>query len=138
MKKKVVNIIGGGLAGSEAALYLAGHDIKVNLFEMRPGKMTPAHKTSSLGELICSNSLKSNRLDTGAGLLKAELNTLGCKLLEIAEKNQVKSGAALTVDCDKFAKAITDFEGQGKEIMHPVDDITTGEDKGGGLLCRCA
>ncbi len=72
-----INIIGAGLAGSEAALYLADMGLKVRLFEMRPGKMTPAHQTGLAAELVCSNSLKSTLPDTPAGMLKAELRVLG-------------------------------------------------------------
>lgn len=110
MKKlKKVTIIGAGLAGSEAALYLAGKGVEVDLFEMRPGKNTPAHKTGKFAELICSNSLKSRRTDTGAGLLKAELKKMGCRLIEIGEKHDVKSGAALTVDRELFSDQITEL-----------------------------
>lgn len=102
-----VTIIGGGLAGSEAALYLAENGVEVNLYEMRPKKMTPAHKTGNLAELICSNSLKSRRLDTGGGLLKAELRKIGSHLINIAEDCDIKSGAALTVDRNRFAEKVT-------------------------------
>ena len=75
MSKKI-NIIGAGLAGCEAALYLAETGWRVSLFEMRPLLQTPAHETGHLAELVCSNSLKSTRLDTASGLLKAEINAL--------------------------------------------------------------
>ncbi len=108
MTETRVTIIGGGLAGSEAALYLAKHGIQSVLYEMRPKHMTSAHKTGNLGELICSNSLKSKRTDTGAGLLKAELKILGSILIELAENFDLKSGAGLTVDRELFSSEITE------------------------------
>ncbi|MDD3625802.1 MAG: methylenetetrahydrofolate--tRNA-(uracil(54)-C(5))-methyltransferase (FADH(2)-oxidizing) TrmFO [bacterium] len=108
MTETRVTIIGGGLAGSEAALYLERLRIQSVLYEMRPKHMTSAHKTGNLGELICSNSLKSKRTDTGAGLLKAELKILGSILIELAENFDLKSGAGLTVDRELFSSEITE------------------------------
>lgn len=105
MSKKI-NIIGAGLAGCEAALYLAEKGWRVSLFEMRPLLQTPAHETGHLAELVCSNSLKSTRLDTASGLLKAEINALGGKLLGIAESCKVPAGHALAVDRARFALAV--------------------------------
>ena len=102
-----ITIIGGGLAGCEAALQLAEHGYKVKLFEMRPRTQTPAHQSDELAELVCSNSFKSIRQDTGAGLLKAELMLLGCKLLEVAKKCAVPAGHALAVDRELFASTIS-------------------------------
>ncbi len=102
-----ISIIGGGLAGAESALQLAARDYEVKLYEMRPHKSTPAHQTGLLAELVCSNSLKSFRLDTGAGLLKAEMRMLGSILLEIAEECKVPAGHALAVDRDLFATAVS-------------------------------
>lgn len=101
-----INIIGAGLAGSEAALYLADMGLKVRLFEMRPGKMTPAHQTGLAAELVCSNSLKSTLPDTPAGMLKAELRLLGSKLLPLAESCAVPAGHALAVDRELFAQKV--------------------------------
>lgn len=101
-----VHIIGGGLSGSEAALQLSRYGYKVSLYEMRPDMPTPAHQSGSLAELVCSNSLKSVRHDTGAGLLKAELELLGCELLEIAKAHRVPAGQALAVDRTLFADAV--------------------------------
>ncbi len=103
---KHVHIIGGGLSGCEAALQLSDMGWEVSLYEMRPIVQTPAHKSDSLAELVCSNSLKSFRLDTGAGLLKAELELLGCRLLEVAKENSVPAGQALAVDRELFANAV--------------------------------
>lgn len=104
---KEIKIIGAGLAGSEAALYFADHGYRVSLYEMRPHKMTEAHETEMCAELVCSNSLKSLRLDTGAGLLKAELKLLGCRLLDIAERCKVPAGQALAVDRLSFATEVS-------------------------------
>jgi len=105
--KKEITIVGAGLAGCEAALQLASKGWKVKLYEMRPGKMTPAHQTDKCAELVCSNSLKSLRTDTASGLLKEELKLLDCKLLEIALANSVPAGHALAVDRDAFAEMVT-------------------------------
>ncbi len=103
-----VNIIGAGLAGSEAALTLADLGIHVRLFEMRPHVETPVHKTSLAAELVCSNSLKSTKPESAAGMLKGELSELGSNLYEIALDNSVAAGGALAVDRGKFAQAVTD------------------------------
>ncbi len=98
-----IKVIGAGLAGCEAALRLAGRGLEVELYEMRPLRMTPAHQTDLPAELVCSNSLKSTRLDTPAGLLKEELRLLGSCLLPLAETCAVPSGHALAVDRTAFA-----------------------------------
>jgi len=103
-----VLIIGAGLAGSEAALQLARRSIAVTLCEMRPGKLTPAHRTGLCAELVCSNSLKSQEPTTAAGTLKAELDLLGSCLLPIARAHAVAAGSALAVDRDAFSAAVTD------------------------------
>ncbi len=99
--------MGGGLAGSEAAWQLAKRGLKVILFEMRPKVMTPAHKTGYLGELVCSNSLGAQGLETASGLLKEELKILGSLILECAYSSRVPAGKALAVDREKFAREIT-------------------------------
>lgn len=101
-------IIGGGLAGSEAAWQVAQAGFKVDLFEMRPRKNTGAHTTPWLGELVCSNSLGSKLIDRASGLLKEELRLLGSLLLQIAEECSLPAGGALAVDRDLFAKTITE------------------------------
>ncbi len=106
-KLQEIKIIGGGLAGCEAALQLAENGWKVRLFEMRPAVQTEAHQTESLAELVCSNSLKSKLHTTASGLLKEELKILGCKLLPIAEKCSVPAGNALAIDREKFAQKVT-------------------------------
>jgi methylenetetrahydrofolate--tRNA-(uracil-5-)-methyltransferase len=103
-----VNVIGGGLAGCEAALQLARRGVRVELFEMRPRVTTPAHETDLLAELVCSNSLKSTSPTHASGLLKRELAELGSALLAIAQQCRVEAGTALAVDRDQFAQAVTE------------------------------
>ena len=104
----VVDVIGGGLAGTEAAWQLAERGIDVRLYEMRPVKMTPAHLTDQLGELICSNSLGSNLPDRAPGVLKMELRRLGSLLMRCADQSSVPAGGALAVDRERFAQLITE------------------------------
>ena len=104
---KVVHVIGGGLAGSEAAFYLLKRGYEVHLHECRPSRDDGAHHTALFGELVCSNSLKSKNLDNAAGLLKEEMRKMGSISMEAASKSEVPSGNALSVDRDVFAKEIT-------------------------------
>jgi len=101
---KIVYIAGGGLAGCESAYYLADRGWQVRLFEMRPHRQTPAHETEFLGELVCSNSLKSTLPETSSGLLKEEIKILGSLVLRIAESCKVPAGNALAVDRLDFAR----------------------------------
>ena len=108
MSKKEVYVIGGGLAGSECAYYLATHGVKTTLVDMKPQKFTPAHESNNLGELVCSNSLKSNDVYANAcGLLKEELRKLGSMMMQVAEETKVPAGSALAVDRDKFSALVT-------------------------------
>ncbi|HFB52618.1 MAG TPA: methylenetetrahydrofolate--tRNA-(uracil(54)-C(5))-methyltransferase (FADH(2)-oxidizing) TrmFO [Anaerolineae bacterium] len=102
-----ITVVGGGLAGSEAAWQIAERGIPVTLFEMRPVRQTPAHTTDRLAELVCSNSLGSTLPDRAPGLLKAELRRLGSMVLAAAEKAAVPAGGALAVDRDIFAATVT-------------------------------
>ncbi len=102
-----VTVVGGGLAGCEAAWALAQHGVDVILYEMRPRVTTPAHKTDRLGEIVCSNTFKSLELGNAHGLLKAELRMLGSLLMEVAESVRVPGGAALTVDRELFSAEVT-------------------------------
>jgi len=104
---KAVIIAGGGLAGSEAAWQIAGQDIPVTLYEMRPACPTPAHKTDRLAELVCSNSLKSNSPGSASWLLKEELRRAESLLLRLADTHAVPGGAALAVDRERFSQAVT-------------------------------
>ena len=106
MEKPVV-IAGGGLAGSEAAWQLAERGLAVTLYEMRPARPTPAHKTDRLAELVCSNSLKSNAAGSASWLLKEELRRAGSLLLRVADGCAVPGGAALAVDRERFAEGVT-------------------------------
>ncbi len=108
MQMSELIIIGGGLAGSEAAWQAAERGIKVLLYEMRPIHSTPVHKTSFLGELVCSNSLGSKIFDRPSGLLKSELKRLNSLILNCAEKHAVPAGSSLSVDRDAFAYEITE------------------------------
>lgn len=107
MKNKIVNVIGAGLAGSEAAYQLAIAGFQVNLYEMRPLLQTGAHTTDYFAELICSNSLGSNLPDRAAGVLKNELRRLGSLLMKIADEFELPAGGALAVDRDLFSGKIT-------------------------------
>jgi len=100
-------VIGGGLAGSEAAWQIAQRGLKVDLYEMRPFKLTPAHRTGYLAELVCSNSLGSNLVDRPLGLLKEELRKLGSLIVACADETQVPAGGALAVSRDDFARLVT-------------------------------
>ncbi|MDB4882609.1 MAG: gid [Gemmatimonadetes bacterium] len=117
-----VRIVGGGLAGSEAAWQLAerGHDVL--LHEMRPLRGTEAHKTDSLAELVCSNTFKSTETSNAHGLLKAEMRLLGCMILECADAARVPGGSALTVDRDVFSRAVHD-----RITSHPRISVERGE-----------
>ena len=103
-----INVIGAGLAGCEAAMQIAKRGYEVHLYEMKPKKKTPAHKSDLFGELVCSNSLKAKRLESAAGLLKEEMRVLGSFLMECADKCAVPAGGALAVDREIFAQLVTD------------------------------
>ena len=105
--KRPVSVIGGGLAGAEATWQLAKRGIRVELCEMRPQKMTEAHKSEELAELVCSNSLKSNALHVASGLLKEEMRRLDSLIIRIADASRVPAGSALAVDREQFARAVT-------------------------------
>ncbi|WP_457639546.1 FADH(2)-oxidizing methylenetetrahydrofolate--tRNA-(uracil(54)-C(5))-methyltransferase TrmFO [Persephonella sp.] len=105
---KKVAVIGAGLAGSEAAYKIAEEGFKVDLYEMRPKKTTPAHRTGLFAELVCSNSLGGKDITTGAGLLKEEMKLLGSVVVETAEEFSVPAGGALAVDREKFSRQITE------------------------------
>ncbi len=105
---KEVTVLGAGLAGSECAWQLAKRGIKVRLFEMKPEKMTPAHKSPYFAELVCSNSLRSDELSNAVGLLKAEMRKMGSIIMESADANRVPAGGALAVDREGFARYVTE------------------------------
>ncbi|HET9533507.1 MAG TPA: methylenetetrahydrofolate--tRNA-(uracil(54)-C(5))-methyltransferase (FADH(2)-oxidizing) TrmFO [Blastocatellia bacterium] len=107
MSESKIIVIGGGLAGSEAAWQAAERGVKVRLYEMRPARQTPAHRTSNFGEVVCSNSLKSDEPGTAPYLLKEELRRGGSLLIDVAHSTSVPAGAALAVDREKFAQEVT-------------------------------
>lgn len=115
---KEVWVVGGGLAGSEAAWQLAKRGVKVLLFEMRPSKFTPAHKTDKLGELVCSNSLRSKELTKAVGLLKEELKILRSLIIEAALFSQIEGGKSLVVDRKLFSSYVTE-----KILSHPEIEV---------------
>ncbi len=105
--KDYITVIGGGLAGSEAAYQIAKRNIKVKLYEMKPYKFSPAHSNKDLAEIVCSNSFKSNLLTNACGLLKEELRRLDSLLIKIADETSVAAGQALAVDREEFSKKVT-------------------------------
>lgn len=105
--EKYVNVIGAGLAGSEAAFQIANQGVKVKLYEMRPAKQTPAHHTKNFAELVCTNSLRADRLTNAAGLLKAEMRKFDSIIMRAADAHSVPAGGALAVDRDTFSAAVT-------------------------------
>ena len=119
---ETVTVVGGGLAGSEAAWQIAERGIPVILYEMRPVKSTPAHTSGYLAELVCSNSLGSNLPDRAPGLLKNELRRLGSMVLQAAEEASVPAGGALAVDRERFAEIVT-----GRIVAHPLITLNRAE-----------
>lgn len=108
MSRAKAIVVGAGLAGCEAAYQLAKRGIEVELYEMRPKKLTPAHKTGGFAELVCSNSLRSDRLENAAGLLKAELRVLNSLIMQCADQCAVPAGGALAVDRESFSQCVRD------------------------------
>ncbi|AZR72362.1 methylenetetrahydrofolate--tRNA-(uracil(54)-C(5))-methyltransferase (FADH(2)-oxidizing) TrmFO [Anoxybacter fermentans] len=117
-----IRVIGAGLAGVEAAWQIAKAGVKVELWEMRPLKMTPAHHTGYFAELVCSNSLKADHLANAAGLLKAEMRELDSIVLAAADRHAVPAGQALAVDREKYAKEVTE-----RILNHPNIEFHNGE-----------
>ena len=107
-KNAEVLVVGGGLAGSEAAYYLASRGVKTTLVDMKPEKFTPAHESGNFGELVCSNSLRGDRLENAVGLLKEELRRLSSLIISCADATRVEAGGCLAVDREGFAKLITE------------------------------
>jgi len=118
----MIHIVGGGLAGCEAAWQAASSGVRVVLHEMRPVRATAVHKTDQLAELVCSNSLRSDKLDNAVGLLKEEMRRLGSLVMRTADANRVPAGAALAVDRERFSRAITDAV-----EAHPLIAVTREE-----------
>ena len=134
--KDHINVIGAGLAGSEAAYQIAKRGIKVRLYEMKPEKFSPAHSNSNFAEIVCSNSFKSNLLTNACGLLKEELRRLDSLLIKIADETAVPAGQALAVDREEFAKKVTEnlknnpnIEVINKEVVSEYDKTIVDENK---------
>src|SRR5688572_25574251 len=117
-----VTIVGGGLAGSEAAWQAASAGVRVVLHEMRPVRPTAVHKTGKLAELVCSNSFRGDKLDNAVGLLKEEMRRLGSIVMSAADRARVPAGAALAVDRERFSAAVTEAV-----ASHPLIEIVRGE-----------
>ena len=126
--KNYITVIGGGLAGTEAAYQIAKRGIQVKLYEMKPIKYSPAHNNQNLAEIVCSNSFKSNLLTNACGLLKEELRRLDSLLIKIADETSVPAGQALAVDREVFSKKVTKIieENENIEIIH--EEITNIEE----------
>ena len=105
---KIIKVIGAGLAGCEAAYAAARLGVRVELYEMKPNKHSPAHHSNGFAELVCSNSLRSNDVNNAVGLLKAELSSLGSLIMEAAYATEVPAGSALAVNRELFSEYITD------------------------------
>lgn len=118
-------VIGGGLAGTEAAWQLAEHGVTVDLYEMRPHRTTGAHVSDRLAELVCSNSFGSKLPDRASGMLKAELDALGSLLLDAAERAALPAGGALAVDREQFAQIVTDAMAAHPNIRVVREEMTT-------------
>ena len=117
-------VIGAGLAGSEAAWQLANRGIEVELYEMKPIRRSPAHHRDTFAELVCSNSLRSDRLQNGAGLMKEEMRRLGSLIMECADACRVPAGGALAVDREGFTGMVTDKIKSHPNITVIHDEIT--------------
>src|SRR5919107_2993897 len=118
----MIHIVGGGLAGSEAAWQAAELGVDVTIHEMRPVHPTAVHKTDGLAELVCSNSFRGDKIDNAVGLLKEEMRRLGSLVLRAADESRVPAGAALAVDRERFSEAITQAV-----TSHPLISIRRGE-----------
>ena len=144
MKNDRVTVLGAGLAGCEAAFQLAERGIAVSLVEMRPHRRSPAHKTDLFGELVCSNSLRSDRLQNGAGLLKEEMRCLKSLIVSVADETRVPAGGALAVDRTRFAALVTErirnhpnimvVEAEAEALPEPPAIVATGPLTDGSLL----
>ena len=124
MTNKTVTVIGAGLAGSEAAFQIAEQGIHVDLYEMRPKKMTPAHHTSGFAELVCTNSLRGNQVTNAAGLIKEEMRHLNSLIIKAADATALPAGGALAVDRDNFSAYVTKTLEDHPNITIHLDELT--------------
>lgn len=120
-----VMVIGGGLAGCEAAYQIAKRGIPVKLYEMKPNKFSPAHSNQNLAEIVCSNSFKSNTITNACGLLKEELRQMDSLLIKIADQTAVPAGQALAVDRERFAKVVTEEIEKNAKITIVKEEVTS-------------
>src|SRR5580765_7295297 len=118
-----VRIVGGGLAGCEAAWQVASRGVAVLLYEMRPARATAVHKTDRLAELVCSNSFRGDKLDNAVGLVKEEMRRLGSIVMRAADAARVPAGAALAVDRERFSCAVTEAIGTHPRITLVREEI---------------
>lgn len=129
MMREYITVIGGGLAGCEAAYQIAKRGIKVKLYEMKPKKYSPAHSNQNLAEIVCSNSFKSNNLTNACGLLKEELRRLDSLLIKIADKTAVPAGQALAIDRETFSKLVTTEIEENHDIEIIRNEVTKLDDE---------
>src|SRR5690606_15278023 len=122
MMKPMVHVIGGGLAGSEAAWQAARAGVPVVIHEMRPLRPTAVHQTDRLAELVCSNSFRGDKLDNAVGLLKEEMRRLGSVIMDVADRVRVPAGAALAVDRGRVAQVVTE-----RDVAHSLILVAGGE-----------
>ncbi|CAI55290.1 Hypotehtical protein, GidA family (N-terminal fragment) [Latilactobacillus sakei subsp. sakei 23K] len=122
--KPFVNVIGAGLAGSEAAWQIAKRGVDVHLYEMRPVKMTPAHHTEQFAELVCTNSLRANQVTNAAGLIKEEMRRLDSIIIAAADENAVPAGGALAVDRTPFSQTVTDKLANHERVTVHHEELT--------------
>lgn len=127
---KSIEVIGAGLAGCEAAMQIASRGIPVTLYEMKPGKKSPAHQEEGFAELVCSNSLKASRINSAAGLLKWEMRQLGSVCLDAAERCSVPAGGALAVDRGMFSRLVTEAVRSHPNIRVVEEEVTQAEREG--------
>ena len=124
MTQQRVSVIGAGLAGCEAAYQLAERGLPVDLYEMKPNKMSPAHHSGDFCELVCSNSLRSDRIENAVGLLKAELRELGSLVLRVADETRVPAGGALAVDREGFSTRVSEIIRSHPNITINSEEVT--------------
>src|SRR5512146_3464753 len=127
---KKIKVIGGGLAGPEAAWQVARRGLDVELYEMRPVRSTPAHQSSDFAELVCSNSLKSDSENTAPWLLKEEMRRAGSLLMEIARETSVPAGHALAVDREAFSRRVTEALEREPLVTIHREEVTTIDEQG--------
>lgn len=124
MTTQVVNVIGAGLAGSEAAYQIAKRGVQVRLYEMRPVRQTPAHHTDKFAELVCSNSLRANTLTNAVGVIKEEMRLMDSVIIRAADECSVPAGGALAVDRHEFAAKVTEYVKNHPNVTVMNEEIT--------------